>query len=125
MRGLVSRPSLEIERMFDKNILAFDPGWDSNAQKLAAFADVRDLQRQLKAQGLELKSLTGRAWACSFTPVHQAGVVARASSRPRLVPSVPLPKGRTLPRARPESTLTRPSGYLHAFRILPWTSRAS
>lgn len=38
--------------MFEKNILTFNPGWDSNAQKLAAFTDVRELQRQLKAQGV-------------------------------------------------------------------------
>jgi predicted lactoylglutathione lyase len=42
--------------MFEKNILTFNPGWDSNAQKLAAFTDVRDLQRQLKAQGVALMS---------------------------------------------------------------------
>jgi len=41
--------------MFEKNILTFNPGWDSNAQPLAAFTDVRDLQRQLKAQGVELQ----------------------------------------------------------------------
>ena len=41
--------------MFGKNILTFNPGWDSNAQPLAAFTDVRDLQRQLKAQGVELQ----------------------------------------------------------------------
>src|SRR5437867_11403904 len=40
--------------MFDKNILTFNPGWDSNAQKLAAFTDVRELQRQLKAQGVQM-----------------------------------------------------------------------
>jgi lactoylglutathione lyase len=40
--------------MFDKNILTFNPGWDQNAQKLAAFTDVRELQRQLKAQGVKL-----------------------------------------------------------------------
>jgi predicted enzyme related to lactoylglutathione lyase len=40
--------------MFDKNALTFNPGWDSNAQKLAAFADVRELQRHLKAQGVQL-----------------------------------------------------------------------
>ncbi len=34
--------------MFDKNILTFNHGWDSNAQKLATFTDVRELQRQLK-----------------------------------------------------------------------------
>jgi lactoylglutathione lyase len=41
--------------MFEKNILTFNPGWDSNAQKLASFIDVRDLQRQLKAQGVQLE----------------------------------------------------------------------
>jgi lactoylglutathione lyase len=40
--------------MFEKNILTFNPGWDSNAQKLPSFTDVRELQRQLKAQGVKL-----------------------------------------------------------------------
>jgi catechol 2,3-dioxygenase-like lactoylglutathione lyase family enzyme len=40
--------------LFDKNILTFNPGWDSDARKLASFTDVRDLQRQLKAQGVRL-----------------------------------------------------------------------
>lgn len=42
--------------MFDKNILTFNPGWDSSAQALESFTDVRELQRQLKAQGVELMS---------------------------------------------------------------------
>ncbi len=42
--------------MFDKNILTFNPGWDSNAQKLDTFTDVRELQKQLKAQGVEFMS---------------------------------------------------------------------
>ena len=33
--------------MFEKSILTFNPGWDSNAQKLGSFTDVRELQRQL------------------------------------------------------------------------------
>ena len=41
--------------MFEKNILTFNPGWDSNAQKLATFTDVRELQRQLKAQGVQFQ----------------------------------------------------------------------
>jgi lactoylglutathione lyase len=41
--------------MFEKNILTFNPGWDSNAQPLATFTDVRDLQRQLKAERVELQ----------------------------------------------------------------------
>jgi lactoylglutathione lyase len=61
--------------MFDKNILTFNPGWDSNAQKLAAFTDVRELQRQLKAQGVKLvkeadESTTGPA---SFLAVDPDG----------------------------------------------------
>jgi len=40
--------------MFEKNILTFNPGWDGNAQKLATYTDVRDLQRRLKAQGVQL-----------------------------------------------------------------------
>ena len=42
--------------MFEKNILTFNPGWDSNAQKLDVFTDVRDLQRQLKAKGVTLQT---------------------------------------------------------------------
>ena len=38
--------------MFERNILTFNPGWDNNAQKLASFTDVRELQKQLKAQGI-------------------------------------------------------------------------
>ena len=40
--------------MFDKNILTFNPGWNSNAQPLSEFTDVRELQRQLKASGLNM-----------------------------------------------------------------------
>ncbi len=42
--------------MFERNMLTFNPGWDSNAQKLEPFTDVRELQKQLKAQGVELMS---------------------------------------------------------------------
>ena len=40
--------------MFEKNMLTFNPGWDGNATPLAEFTDVRELQRQLKAQGITL-----------------------------------------------------------------------
>ena len=40
--------------MFEKNTLTFNPGWDSNATKLNTFTDIRDLQRELKAQGVKL-----------------------------------------------------------------------
>jgi lactoylglutathione lyase len=42
--------------MFDRNILTFNPGWDSSAQKLDTFTDVRELQKQLRAQGVEFLS---------------------------------------------------------------------
>ena len=42
--------------MFEKNMLTFNPGWDSDAQQLKAFTDVRELQRQLKDRGIALMS---------------------------------------------------------------------
>ena len=42
--------------MFESNILTFNPGWDAEAQPLDSFTDVRDLQRQLKAKGIQLVS---------------------------------------------------------------------
>jgi lactoylglutathione lyase len=61
--------------IFEKNILTFNPGWDSNAQPLASFTDVRDLQRQLKALGVQFQqeadeSTTGPA---SFIAVDPDG----------------------------------------------------
>jgi len=42
--------------MFERNILTFNPGWDQNAATLDRFTDVRELQRQLRAQGVTLAS---------------------------------------------------------------------
>jgi catechol 2,3-dioxygenase-like lactoylglutathione lyase family enzyme len=39
--------------MFEKNTLTFNPGWNSEAQALEEFTDVREIQRQLKEQGVE------------------------------------------------------------------------
>ena len=39
--------------MFEKNTLTFNPGWDAGANALDSFTDVRELQRELKAQGME------------------------------------------------------------------------
>jgi lactoylglutathione lyase len=38
--------------MFENNTLTFNPGWNSNANALESFTDVRELQRQLKEQGI-------------------------------------------------------------------------
>ncbi len=40
--------------MFEKNTLTFNPGWNDRAAPLDTFTDIRDLQRQLKSQGVEL-----------------------------------------------------------------------
>ena len=38
--------------MFENNILTFNPGWDSNAQKLNNYDDVREIQKELKEKGI-------------------------------------------------------------------------
>jgi len=40
--------------MFDNNMLTFNPGWDQRCTNLESFTDVRELQKQLKAAGIEL-----------------------------------------------------------------------
>ncbi|MFN2135148.1 MAG: VOC family protein [Candidatus Promineifilaceae bacterium] len=52
--------------MFDKNILTFNPGWDQDGSDVDPFTDIRELQRQLKARGVEFvqeadESTTGPA----------------------------------------------------------------
>lgn len=42
--------------MFEKNILTFNPGWNSDAQQLKEFTDVRELQRHLKDRGVNMIS---------------------------------------------------------------------
>ena len=41
--------------MFEKNILTFNPGWNQNAEPLAEFTDIRQIQQQLLAQGIQLQ----------------------------------------------------------------------
>lgn len=43
--------------MFDKNMLTFNPGWDSNAQNVDPFTDVRELQTKLREDGIEFAVL--------------------------------------------------------------------
>jgi len=61
--------------MFERNSLTFNPGWDNNARPLDNFEDVRELQRQLRAQGVQFlseadESTTGPA---SFVTVDPDG----------------------------------------------------
>jgi hypothetical protein len=41
--------------LFEKNMLTFNPGWDQNAHRLDSYTDIRELQRQLKAQGMHFQ----------------------------------------------------------------------
>ena len=52
--------------MFEKNILTFNPGLTNRMERLDEFTDVREIQRQLKQEGLDLttevdESTTGAA----------------------------------------------------------------
>ena len=42
--------------MFENNILTFNPGWNQDAQPLAEFTDIRELQRRLREHGVALLS---------------------------------------------------------------------
>lgn len=39
--------------MFEDNILTFNPGWGDDAGALDGFKDVREIQKELKAKGIE------------------------------------------------------------------------
>jgi catechol 2,3-dioxygenase-like lactoylglutathione lyase family enzyme len=39
--------------MFERNLLTFNPGWDNACNTLPDFTDVRELQRRLRAVGIE------------------------------------------------------------------------
>ncbi len=53
--------------MFEHNILTFNPGWDQQAQPLAQFTDIRDIQQHLLSQGLTLQT---RVEPHSSGPAH-------------------------------------------------------
>ena len=59
--------------MFERNTLTFNPGWDSNARPIEDFTDVRELQRRLKEQGVQLaaeadETTTGPAYFMAIDP---------------------------------------------------------
>jgi catechol 2,3-dioxygenase-like lactoylglutathione lyase family enzyme len=59
--------------MFPKNTLTFNPGWDSSKNTLTDFHDVRDIQKALKARGLNPnpaadESTTGPAYFMLIDP---------------------------------------------------------
>ena len=59
--------------MFEKNTLTFNPGWDQQCNNLDAFTDVRKIQSELKAAGLEMaveadETTQGPASFCVIDP---------------------------------------------------------
>ena len=40
--------------MFENNIMTFNPGWDQEGKETETFTDVRKIQSELKAKGVEL-----------------------------------------------------------------------
>jgi lactoylglutathione lyase len=51
--------------MFEGNLMTFNPGWGRQCENVDPFDDVREIQRQLEAQGL---TLTTRADAATTGP---------------------------------------------------------
>lgn len=55
-RWLIMRNEMTLiglfQGMFEKNMLTFNPGWDSDAKNLDVFDDVREIQKQLKASDI-------------------------------------------------------------------------
>lgn len=59
--------------MFENNVMTFNPGWDAQGQALESFTDIRDIQKRLKASGVELleeadETTAGPASCMMFDP---------------------------------------------------------
>lgn len=57
--------------MFEENIMTFNPGWDNSAKEVEDWTDVRAIQQQLKANGidfgLEVEESTEGPGSCMLT----------------------------------------------------------
>ena len=66
--------------MFEGNLLTFNPGWDQSANPVQPFTDVRQIQRHLKEQGIELspeadETTTGPGYFITIDPDGNAILV--------------------------------------------------
>ena len=61
--------------MFEKNMLTFTPGWDSNASEPDDYTHVRDIQRRVKEHGVEVTSEADESTVepASFTAIDPGG----------------------------------------------------
>ena len=71
--------------MFEKNMLTFTPGWDSNAGEPDDFTHVCVIQRRVKEQGVELTSEVDEITVgpASFTAIDPDGPDPLRSARVR------------------------------------------
>jgi predicted lactoylglutathione lyase len=74
--------------MFEKNMLTFNPGWDSSKKMLPDFEDVRDLQKALVARGLTPnpaadESTTGPAYLMLTDPDGNPILIDQHVDRPK------------------------------------------
>jgi len=63
--------------MFENNILTFNPGWDENANKLESFDDIRDIQKELLDQEMNIDRQvdTNSTGPASFSVIDPDGNV--------------------------------------------------
>jgi lactoylglutathione lyase len=59
--------------IFEKNVMTFNPGWDAQCEPLESFTDIREIQKRLKASGVDLleevdESTIGPASCMLFDP---------------------------------------------------------
>ena len=74
--------------IFQKNILTFNPGWDRTGATLPQFQDVRDIQRTLTSQGVEVatkadESGTGPAGFTLYDPDGNQILIDQHVPRPK------------------------------------------
>jgi catechol 2,3-dioxygenase-like lactoylglutathione lyase family enzyme len=74
--------------MFEQNSLTFNPGWDRSMNALPHFDDVREIQRELRSQGLALaaaadESTSGPGSLMLFDPYGNPILVDQHVPSPR------------------------------------------
>ena len=65
------------EGMFESNLMTFNPGWDQQSNPLESFTDIREIQKNLKQNGVTLISEAEEAGSgpASFTVADPDGNV--------------------------------------------------
>ena len=63
--------------MFEGNLLTFNPGWDQKANNVDPFTDIRNIEKQLEDDGIELikKVTEGESGPASITLTDPDGNV--------------------------------------------------